>query len=328
MRRRDVILGGLASGLMAATTGRHARADLSNPSAAENQRRAAEWRAKALAGFPYKRIETAGAEALAAWRKLKAEGRDVPVVIGDDDHVAQLMGGFATLTGDTVSYLSQDQIIATARKTLELAAKLRHPHDLRLRREKESAEADAFLKDLLACDPNPPLPTVTVQNADGTSRVLSQQEVIAQMMADHQPPLGSWPAQEPEVTPDDRGLTVALEMFRDPLPKVSIALIPAEDATEIPAYLNLGNWNAMPRPEYHVAALRSWRDRHGAELVGLNHDTLNLLVSRPPASREEALALAREQYDYCADIVGQGFGSLSLLAAKLKVDRWWFFWWD
>ena len=327
MRRRDVVLGGLASGLMAGATGRLARADLSSPSVEEFQRTAAEWRAKALAGFPYERIETTGAEALAAWRKLKAEGRGVPVVIGDDDHVAQLMDGFAVLTGGTASMLSKDQIIATARKTLERAGKLRHPDDLRMRRAKESADARAFLEDLVKRGDTSHLPTVTIQSAD-SSRVLSEQEVLAEMMEDHEPPLGSWPADEPEITPDTLGLTVALEMFRDPLPKVSIALIPAADATEIPAYLNLGNWNAMPAPEYHVAALRSWRDRHGAELVGLNSDTFNLQVSRPPASREEALALAREQYEYCADIVDQGTGSLSALAASLKVDRWWYFWWD
>lgn len=328
MRRRDVVLGALFGGMLAGAAGRRPRADPSGPSVEEIQRAAEEWRAKALASFPYERIETTGTAALATWRRLKAEGRGVPVVIGDDDHVVQLMDGFAMLAGGMDSILSKDQITTNARKTLELAGKLHHPDDLLRLRERESADADAFLKDLLRRDANPQLPTVTLQNADGSSRVLTPAEVLDQMIADHEPPVGSWPTEEPAVTPDNLGLTVALEMFRDPLHKVSIALIPADDATEIPAYLNLGNWNAMPAPEYHVAALRSWRDRYGAELVGLNFDTFNLQVSRPPASRNEALELAREQYEYCADIVDQGVGSLSALAANLKVDRWWYFWWD
>jgi hypothetical protein len=55
---------------------------------------------------------------------------------------------------------------------------------------------------------------------------------------------------------------------------------------------------------------------------------VNLRTTRFAATREEALDLAREQYLYCADIVDQGTGSLSLLAANLMVDPWWFFWWD
>src|SRR5262249_5046813 len=111
-------------------------------------------------------------------------------------------------------------------------------------------------------------------------------------------------------------------------PKVHIAIIPTDDWTTIPAYLNWGGWNACPHPEYHIAALRSWRDRFGAELVGLSFDVMNLRVARRPATREAALELAREQYFYCGDIVDQGTGTLSRLAATLMTDDWWFFWWD
>jgi hypothetical protein len=112
------------------------------------------------------------------------------------------------------------------------------------------------------------------------------------------------------------------------LDKVHIALIPTDDWTTIPAHLQWGGWNACPHPEFHVAALRSWRDRFGAELVGLSRDTLELRVSRRPQTREAALELAREQYAYCNDIVDQGVGTLSVLAADLMADPWWFFWWD
>jgi hypothetical protein len=51
-------------------------------------------------------------------------------------------------------------------------------------------------------------------------------------------------------------------------------------------------------------------------------------LSCKPATREEALELAREQYFYCNDIVDQGMGSYRRLAAGLMASDWWFFWWD
>ncbi|HEX7587301.1 MAG TPA: DUF4253 domain-containing protein [Anaerolineae bacterium] len=93
-------------------------------------------------------------------------------------------------------------------------------------------------------------------------------------------------------------------------------------------YLRWGNWKDCPAPEYHVAALRSWRDRFGAELIGSGHDVMNIGVRRRPTNRAEALDLAREQYSYCSDIVEQGVGSLSALAAALMEHDWWFFWWN
>jgi hypothetical protein len=136
-------------------------------------------------------------------------------------------------------------------------------------------------------------------------------------------PVGEWPS---EVDPSP-GLSVARETGK-PLLKVHIALLPTDDWTTIPAHLKWGGWNACPPPEYHIAALRSWRDRFGAELVGLSHDTMNLNVTRRPTTREAALELAREHYLYCDDIVNQGTGTLSPLAASLMTDDWWYFWWD
>lgn len=144
-------------------------------------------------------------------------------------------------------------------------------------------------------------------------------------MEEQEEPLGEWPddvAAGPE-------LTVATEILSGrPSDKVYVALIPTDDWTTIPAYLRWGGWNENPGPEWHVAALRSWRDRYGVELVGLSSDVLNLTVVRKPQSRDEALALAREQYAYCADIVDQGVGTINHLAKGLMAYDWWFFWWD
>jgi hypothetical protein len=103
----------------------------------------------------------------------------------------------------------------------------------------------------------------------------------------------------------------------------------SEQSDEVfPAYLRWGNWNGCPAPEYHVAAFRSWRDRYGAELVGLSHDVVNIHVRRRPKTRGEALDLGRQQYLYCSDIVDQGVGTLNALAAALMEHDWWYFWWD
>lgn len=38
--------------------------------------------------------------------------------------------------------------------------------------------------------------------------------------------------------------------------------------------------------------------------------------------------LAKELYEYCPDIVDQGMGTITNLAALLMVSNAWFFWWD
>jgi hypothetical protein len=148
----------------------------------------------------------------------------------------------------------------------------------------------------------------------------------AYLPEDLRAPLGDWPAKP---DPNAIGLSVATDIlsgrFHD---KVHILLIPAKFGWEVPAYLRWGDWNACPPPEYHVAALRRWHDRYGVDLVGINGDMMNLRASRPPGDRKEAVALAREVYGYCPDIVDQGMGSISALAASLTHDDWWYLWWD
>lgn len=111
-------------------------------------------------------------------------------------------------------------------------------------------------------------------------------------------------------------------------PRVHIMVIPTDDPTEVPAYLRWGGWNACPSPEVQVAAHRKWRTQYGAEIVGISGDVINMRVARRPATREEAMALAKEQYLYCSDIVLQGTDTLEALAMSLMESDWWYFWWD
>ena len=111
-------------------------------------------------------------------------------------------------------------------------------------------------------------------------------------------------------------------------PEIHIVFVPARDATEIPAYLGLGGWNACPPAENMVAALRQWQKDYGAELVAIGRDTMELRVARRPATREEALRLARQQALFCSDVVEDTDDMLEELAASLMISDWWFFWWD
>jgi hypothetical protein len=138
------------------------------------------------------------------------------------------------------------------------------------------------------------------------------------------PEVGEWPpGPRPEL-----GMPLLYEADGRYRSRVHIIVVPVSTGAEVPAYLHWGGWNACPKPEFHVAALRAWNSRTGAELVALNSDTMILHVTRRPESREEALDLAREQYVYCQDIVLQGTETLAPLAITLMTSDWWFFWWD
>lgn len=109
---------------------------------------------------------------------------------------------------------------------------------------------------------------------------------------------------------------------------ISVALVPTVQPWRVPAYLGLGGWNDCPDTPEHCAVLRHWHERYGAEIAAVGDDVIELSVTRPPLTREAALALAREQYEYCADIVDQGCETYAGLAATLLRGRIWFFWWD
>lgn len=137
--------------------------------------------------------------------------------------------------------------------------------------------------------------------------------------------MGQWPREQVR----GGGLTVPFDVLTgQPHAKVHIVVLPTQDAAEAPAYLRWGGWNACPHPEYHVAALRAWRARYGVELIALSGDVMNLKATRRPATRVEAIELAREHYLFCNDVIDQGVGTLSNLAAILMSTDWWYFWWD
>ncbi len=309
MDRRSFITGLLATPALAGL--RASRAVAQADAAGSLSPESAAWRTEALAAFPYDYVEVAGRNALREWEWLKAGGRGAPVVIGGDEDFEAVLQPFHP---DFIAQMNPP----TLADTLARADVLVHPVDLLALHRQQEEEILAALEKMCRQDPDMcGALDVLAASSDGDG---------PRGDAPYEPPLGDWPLITPEPDP---ALTVAEELLTGrPLERVIIVLIPTDDSTTIPAHLRWGGWNANPPAEYHVAALRSWRDRYGAELVGLSFDVMNLRVARRPVSRDEALALAREQYAYCSDIVDQGVGTLAALAALLMAGDWWYFWWD
>jgi Domain of unknown function (DUF4253) len=238
--------------------------------------------------FPFEVVETTGAKALADWEKLKSAGRGIPVIIGGDVDAPTLTEPWYDLE---FSHDPATSLAEAERQRLGLDLK-------KMRNDEEKATLELLKK---------------------------QGMTIPAGEEDHIPEVGDWP-EHPESL---LGPTVTDDaLSRGPLPRVYIALIPARTDDEIAAHMRWGGWNSNPQPFVHVIMLRRWKEKYGAELVGMTGDVMNLRVKRRPATREEALALAQEMYHYCADIVEQGTGDFATLAATLMVSDYWYFWWD
>jgi uncharacterized protein DUF4253 len=136
--------------------------------------------------------------------------------------------------------------------------------------------------------------------------------------------VGDWPKDAKPITSFATPFDV---LSHKPLP-TTIALMKVSHDWEVPAYLRWGNWNEVPPASAHVAVLRRWSQLYGSQLVAMTHDVVECRVQRPPSTREAAMALAREQFAYCSDIVHQGVGTISALAASIMNASVWYFWWD
>jgi hypothetical protein len=110
--------------------------------------------------------------------------------------------------------------------------------------------------------------------------------------------------------------------------KVILAVLPVWERWKIPCLLNYGNWNDLPPPEVHAALWKRWAETHGASASWISHDEVEFSVDKPVQTKEEALAMAAEQFLYCPDLVHQTYGTLEELAASLVGAQTWCFWWD
>jgi len=110
------------------------------------------------------------------------------------------------------------------------------------------------------------------------------------------------------------------------LSPVYLILLPVSEGWQVPAFLQYGGVNDCPQPEEHVAMLRWWHERYGAELVWLFTDSVYLRIVRPPCDPTVARGLAREQLVYCSSI--EAASTIESLAGLLNRATVWYFWWD
>ncbi|WP_328467730.1 DUF4253 domain-containing protein [Streptomyces sp. NBC_00448] len=107
------------------------------------------------------------------------------------------------------------------------------------------------------------------------------------------------------------------------------ALVYARRSADVPAAIG---WAGPVNHEHDVArlcaVLRSWEDRFGLRVVALGFATLTATVAAPPATVEEAEAVAAEHLSFCPDNITQGPGTLRAYAKSLVDERVWTFWWD
>jgi hypothetical protein len=137
--------------------------------------------------------------------------------------------------------------------------------------------------------------------------------------------LGDWPGEVSEKGSISLHATITSGRIK---PTVFIGLASIEEPWHLPAVLRYGGWNACPEPEVHCAFYRYWQQNYGAEITGASFDIIECALQQPPKDSDGAIKLAWEQYWYCGDIVDQGCGSVSKLAATLLNSPYWFFWWD
>lgn len=112
----------------------------------------------------------------------------------------------------------------------------------------------------------------------------------------------------------------------------TLILVPTKLSWQIPAYLTFSGlgWNACPSTAVHIALLKRWHEKYGADLLCMGRDSLFLKVKKPVMDKDEALALAFEHAQYCPDNVMQAHGdrTISGLAIDLMGATVWQFWWD
>jgi hypothetical protein len=111
-------------------------------------------------------------------------------------------------------------------------------------------------------------------------------------------------------------------------PTMAVLLAPVAESWQIPCLTGYGSWNGYPHPEEHAAILRYWHERYGAELLAMTNDTIDIAVTRPPATRAEALRAAWEFEMYNEGGYDEYGEDITDVAASLLGADVWLAWWD
>ena len=114
-----------------------------------------------------------------------------------------------------------------------------------------------------------------------------------------------------------------------PYPPASVLLVPAAAGYEVPVLVPglIRAVNTDLGPVDHLAVLRHWHQRYGAELYYPDGSDLELHVFRPPTATDDVARCAVEQTVYCHDLY-QILGEPEDVARKQARGSHWSFWWD
>jgi Domain of unknown function (DUF4253) len=245
----------------------------------------------ALRAFPYPLQPVPIHQGLEAHARMRSDGRGAPVIIGSFLEAASLSEEMQKKTSGF-----------DPRSIVMSAVDFKHPDALhRLRAAQNAAYADELERGWNGQAP----PDIAESLPAELARLRSGPD---------EPFMGEWPVtSDPMKAPDLSGFD------ESPLGSLLIARLPTRDWTEAPAWMLPGDRDAAPM----IAAYRSWRDRFGVELIFWTTDVVSFRVARPPATRDDALQLARELYLVRSDMGFNRYVGLAELAAALMESRWW-----
>lgn len=106
---------------------------------------------------------------------------------------------------------------------------------------------------------------------------------------------------------------------------VKLALFPTPHWEDAVAIMGTNGINFQVGSQDVIDWLHHWQEILGLKVLALMSDTVGGEFLKTAANPEE---LAASMYEFCPDIVDQGYGDLEALAESLAGDRTFFFWWD
>lgn len=113
-----------------------------------------------------------------------------------------------------------------------------------------------------------------------------------------------------------------------PQPMRSLLVVPVARPADVPAKLRwAGACNRGMAGDEISAVLRSWEDRYGAVLVGIDATRIGMIAAAVPADPDDLEALLVEHYIFDYDVVDQIIGSEERHRQLIKAGEW-NFWWD
>lgn len=312
---------------------------MANPEVLAQVARSLGLASRAVAGFddhPFWAIDVAGADALARWQSLRAATPATgywPVIIGN--FLGPEAGGsdgaieaFAEAAQETKESEPQSPVDHTRRTTAEILAAARElPFEAWVVRERDPAFQ--VRQNVLMAEFFDKFP--------GAERLAEHHRRIAEDWRNAPPrevDPGDYARPKANKNPPQHDLQ-CVKYFDSVQNEVTLAetvallCMPTVHGWEVPAHLFYDHMQHERPAQVHVAALRWLHDQFGAELIGLQDRTLELLPRKRPATWAEAARAADQltAYSHCPATSENELASASELAVFLMESAYWSFCW-